>query len=155
MKKLPYKEGDWFAVPLGDDRYGVGLIARAAPKGRVLLGYFFDRFFRGVPTLSDVADLTPDKAVEIIRFGDLSLFKGEWPILGPLPDWDRSRWPMPLYIGRDLLVPRAWRVEYSDHDPNRVVRRERVPPDTAGIGSDSLYGAGAVEITLRKLMEKN
>jgi hypothetical protein len=155
MKKLPYKEGDWFAVPLGNDRYGVGLIARVAPKGRILLGYFFDRFFRGVPSLSDIANLTPDKAVEVLRFGDLSLFKSKWPILGKLPDWDGSRWPTPHYIRRDLLVPRAWRVEYSDRDPSKVVREERVPHDTTGIGSDSLYGAGAIEITLRKLMEKN
>ncbi len=78
MKKLPYKEGDWFAVPLGNDRYGVGVIARAAPRGKILLGYFFDRFFQGIPQLSRLEDLTPDKAIEVVRFGDLSLFNREW-----------------------------------------------------------------------------
>ncbi len=90
MKKLPYKEGDWFAVPLGNDRYGVGVIARAAPRGKILLGYFFDRFFQGIPQLSRLEDLTPDKAIEVVRFGDLSLFNREWPVLGSLPDWEST-----------------------------------------------------------------
>ncbi len=41
MKKLPYKEGTWFAVPLKCGGHAVGIATRIAPKGRVLLAYFF------------------------------------------------------------------------------------------------------------------
>ncbi len=153
MKKLPYKEGDWFAVPLGNDRYGVGVIARAAPRGKILLGYFFDRFFQGIPQLSRLEDLTPDKAIEVVRFGDLSLFNREWPVLGSLPDWDRSRWPTPFFVRRDPLSKKAWRVEYSDRDPSQEVSEVRIPYETTTFGRNSPLGAGAVEITLRKIME--
>ncbi len=152
MKKLPYKEGDWFAVPLGNDRYGVGVIARAAPRGRILLGYFFDRFFQGIPQLSQLEDLTPDKAIEVVRFGDLSLFKREWPVLGSLPNWDRTQWPTPFYVRQDPLSKKAWRVEYSDRDPSQEVSEVRIPYETTAFGRNSLLGAGAVEITLRKIM---
>jgi hypothetical protein len=153
MKKLPYTEGDWFAVPLGNDRYGVGLIARSAPQGKILLGYFFDRFFHRIPRLSQLDDLTPDEANEVVRFGDLSLFNGEWPILGSLPKWDRSRWPIPFYIRRDTLSKKAWRMQYSDEDPSEEISETPISYETSTFGRNSLLGAGAVEITLRKIMD--
>ena len=118
-----------------------------------MLGYFFDRFFRGVPQLSELDDLTPDKAVEVVRFGDLLLFNREWRVLGSLPNWDRSRWPTPFYVRRDPLSKKAWRVEYSDRDPSQEVSEARIPYETTGFGRNSLLGAGAVKITLRKIME--
>jgi hypothetical protein len=33
MSKLPHTEGTWFAVPLRDGGYGVGVVSRVAPKG--------------------------------------------------------------------------------------------------------------------------
>ena len=41
-RKLPYSEGDVFAVPLPDGGYGVGVVTRMDGKGSVL-GYFLRR----------------------------------------------------------------------------------------------------------------
>src|SRR5213592_3499242 len=47
-RKLPYREGDVFAVPLQDGAYGIGVVARMDREGAVL-GYFFDRRYESVP----------------------------------------------------------------------------------------------------------
>jgi hypothetical protein len=39
--KLPYSEGSVFLVPLRKGGYARGVVARASPKGKGLLGYFF------------------------------------------------------------------------------------------------------------------
>ena len=40
MPRFASREGQWFAVPLDDGRFGTGLVARDSKTG-VLLGYFF------------------------------------------------------------------------------------------------------------------
>lgn len=40
-KRLPYREGTWFALPLRKGGYAVGVVARMAPRGRIILAYFF------------------------------------------------------------------------------------------------------------------
>src|SRR5438093_11677278 len=98
VKKLPYLEGDWVAVPLrGEAGGGVGRISRMAPRGRALVGYFFGDRFPTLPTLRQVSHLKPDQAVLIRRFGDLGLIRGEWKVIGGASDFDRSVWPMPKF----------------------------------------------------------
>src|SRR5687768_5375020 len=83
--RLPYKEGDWFAVPLRDGGWAVGRVARMPPppkRGIHLLGYFFGPRRDRVPALDDVADLAPEAAISIERFSDLGLVRGTWPVLG-------------------------------------------------------------------------
>jgi hypothetical protein len=97
-------------------------------------------------------DLNPQKAILCARFGDLGLMKGKWKLHGRLPDWDRTRWPMPDFVIRDPLGKRKpLRVHYSDSDPLRVERRLPVDDDR-GLEIDSVYGSGAVEIALDKLL---
>src|SRR5262249_58700798 len=50
-----YREGDWFAVPLGDGRYVLGRIARH--HRATVLGYFFKPAYDHVPTLDEIGDL--------------------------------------------------------------------------------------------------
>lgn len=52
-RKLPYSEGDVFAVALRDGGYGTGVVARMDGKGSVL-GYFFGRRYDKPPELADV-----------------------------------------------------------------------------------------------------
>jgi hypothetical protein len=40
MTKLPYREGDLYALPLRDSGFGIDLVARSAPPGRTLFGFF-------------------------------------------------------------------------------------------------------------------
>ncbi len=115
------------------------------------MGYFFG------PCLSSakgviLSDLDPANAILRIRFGALGLRNGEWPIVGVVPDWIRSEWPMPDFARRDPLgrmKPRL--VRYSDDDPSRR-EAEYAIDDDSGLPTDSLSGYGAVEIKLTKLL---
>ncbi len=84
-KKLPYREGDWFAVPLGDGDYAVGLVARMDGKGGVL-GYFFGPLHDHVPAVQEIAHLIVADALVIERFSDLNLLQGAWRII-----WSNSK----------------------------------------------------------------
>lgn len=149
--KLPYSEGSVFLVPLRAGGYARGVVARSAPKGRVLLGYFFGPRLESNSTVT-LNDLDPSKAVLRIRFGDLGLINKEWPIVGSVPDWNRSEWPMPSFVWRDPLGKmKAHLVHYSDDDPTQKTEGNPVEDDS-GLMTDSLSGYGAVEIKLNKLL---
>jgi hypothetical protein len=149
--KLPYREGTWFAVPLREGGFAVGVVARATTKGKVILCYFFGPHRTAVPSLSDLERLKPSDAIRVLRVGDLSLICGEWPIIGQTTSWKRSDWPMPPFIRRSELSGRAWRVQYSDADPNAMDREEPESYNTK-LEEDSVFGSGAVELVLTKVL---
>jgi hypothetical protein len=148
---LTYSEGTVFFVPLRKGGYARGVVARAGSEGKVLLGYFFGPRLPSADS-TEFGDLDPAKAILRVRFGDLGLLNGEWPIRGRIPGWTRSQWPMPEFmrkdpLGRKMLVL----VRYSDADPARV-EYETPTADDAGLGADSMSGYGSVEIKLTKLL---
>lgn len=150
MNEINYSEGSVFLVPLRDGGYARGVVARMAPEGKVLLGYFFG------PRLASTRDgtldgLVPGEAILCIRFGDLGLINGEWPIVGKIPNWERSKWPMPMFVRRDDLSRKAWLVRYSNDDPNEIEEEFRTDFDSK-LGIDSLAGYGYVEIKLTRLL---
>lgn len=150
---LPYEEGTWFAVPLRTGGYGIGLIARAAKKGAVLLGYFFGPRRDAVPPLDEVSSMRPEEAICVFRFGDLGLINEEWSIIGRPSMWDRRCWPMPYFVRSDELSGRAWSVEYADDDPNEVVSEKLITSGSYDLERDAVLGAGAVELVLTKLLD--
>ena len=151
-KKANYHEGDWFAVPLRDGGFGVGVVARANPRGCVL-GYFFGPRHPDVPTLEDVRGLKPGDAVLVRKFGDLGLLEKTWPILGRLADWERREWPMPVFGRYEELTGRSFKVFYDDNDPIKVIREEQVAPgDAEQRPGDGLMGSGFAEILLTRLL---
>ena len=150
MKKLPYGEGDVFCVPLGDGMFSLGVIARMAKQGKVLLGYFFTTVFRQCPNVETMPSLRAEEAARVIRFGDLGLLNGEWTVIGRLPEWQRDEWPMPAFIMRPPLTNSASLTYNSDEDPNRISRIVKCDPNSEGYATDSVYGYGAVEILLRQ-----
>ena len=151
--KLPYQEGDWFAVPLASGGFALGIVARTTKKGRVLLGYFFGPR-RPVPeSVDDLKEQFAEQAILVARFGDLSLVRKEWPILGRSRDWYRGKWPMLAFVNRDPLSGRAWRIEYADDDPNKLIGRTPISvSETIGIEMDRVCGAGAIEMQLDRLL---
>jgi hypothetical protein len=122
--KLPYSEGDIFALPLRDGGYGLGVVARMNGKGAVF-GYFFGRRYDEPPALAEVGELDPIDNVWVPIFGDLGLTRGTWPVVGPLPGWQRAEWPMPAFGRHEELTGRYLRVEYGDDDPNSRPKRNR------------------------------
>lgn len=154
MPGATYSEGDWFAVPLRDGGFAVGVIARAMPrKEGVLLGYFFGPRRYEIPTHEDLSGLSASDAVMVEMFGDLGIIRGEWPLLGRINGWDRTAWPTPEFGRFEELTGRAFKVTYDDDNPNRVVREEQVDPGgLVGLPGDGLSGAGAVERTLTRML---
>jgi hypothetical protein len=150
--KLPYSEGSIFLVPLRDGGYARGVVARSGEMGKVLLGYFFGPRLSS-STAVKVEDLNPSHALLKVRFGDLGLINGMWPIVGTMPRWKRADWPMPPFVRRDPLKKRKpFIVRYSDADPCRI-EMERPIDHGAEMTSDSMYGYGALEIELTKLLK--
>jgi hypothetical protein len=149
--KLPYSEGSVFRIPLGDGGAARGVVARAAPEGKILFGYFFGP--RLLPSDAVTTDcLRPSKAILQGRFGDLGLINGEWTLHGRVPNWNRAEWPMPDFVRRDPLGRgKHFLVRYSDLNPLRV-EREHPIDDDRGLPSDLLSGYGAIEIKLTRLL---
>jgi hypothetical protein len=150
--KRTYREGTWFAIPLRKGGFGVGVVARATTKGKVILCYFFGPRRTCIPGLSEVERLRPQNAIRTLRVGDLSLMRGTWPIIGQSESWKRSDWPMPVFIRRDQVLQKAWRVYYADTDPSSVIREEPEPCEANSLPRASLFGAGAAEIELTELL---
>ena len=150
--KLNYSEGTWFAVPLLNGGFGVGVVARATSRGRVILAYFFGPRRRTVPTLPEVVELDPTAAVLVVRLGDLCLIRGDWPILGRSSQWQRDDWPIPLFLRSNELSRRAFIVSYDDKDPSRPISEVPVEYGTSTLERDSMLGAGAVEIELTDVL---
>lgn len=152
--KLPYKEGTWFAVPLRQGGFAIGLIARTTPRGKVILGYFFGPRRESVPTVSEISGLFPDDAIRILRFGDLALIEGKWPVIDHCVPWDRSNWPMPPFVRIDDISGKLWKVYYSDTDPNRALKEEPISGEGVFGERDAVLGSGAVELVLTEILEQ-
>jgi hypothetical protein len=153
MSKLNYKEGDVFAVPLRNGGFALGLVARKARVGKVLLGYFWGPVRTQVPTPEDLPMLYPQDALFVKMFSDLNLVNKNWPIISSIVAWNREHWPMPKFIRRSLLSKHAWLVTYADDDPNRIINEEPCDYGVNGFQEDDLLGAGAVEAKLTDVLK--
>ena len=151
MKKINYKEGDIFTLPLRNGGFGVGLIARTSPHNNgVLLGYFSDKKFENKPTIEEANSLAIFPY--IWRFGDLSLIDNTWINLGSYKHFENNKFTPPLFIRRDPLSKKAWEVRYSNQDITKI--ESEIPTDfnRHDLETDGLSGSGAVEIMLGKLL---
>lgn len=149
---LPYKEGTVFLVPLRTGGYGRGVVARCSPKGKIVFGYFFGPRVIGMEE-RHFDDLSPEQTVLRLRFGDLGLIDGKWPIVGLIPNWKRPHWPMPDFIRVEDRIgdERKYLVRYSDSDPS--IRLFETPQiENSDLQPDVLSGCGLVEIKLTKLL---
>lgn len=152
-KKLPYREGDWFAVPLGDGHYALGIAARVAGNGGVI-GYFFGPRYDHIPVAEEIQDLSPAQAVLVANFGDLGLIKGQWPVIFRPADWNKEEWPMPIFGRVHPITGRGFRTLYSESDLATPVWEERIPADEARqLPEDSAWGYQAVEIHLARTLD--
>ena len=151
MKMLPYSEGTVFLVPLRDDGFARGVVARSSDEGKAIFGYFFGPRIASIDE-ARLSDLEPEKAIKRLMFGDLGLINGEWPVVGAVPNWNRAEWPMPDFVRRDPLGRmKPVLVRHCDTDPLCIEVEYPIDDDT-GLETDALSGYGAVEIRLTKLL---
>jgi hypothetical protein len=152
MARVSYSVGDWFAVPLPDGGFAVGIVARANPKG-VLLGYFFGPRRSNPPAVAELERLTSADAVLTTKLGHLGLIDARWPVLGRTQDWDPGLWPMPTFVRYEQLTGRIFEVCYDQDDPNLAVAEDQISADQAlGRRADRMSGHGAVENRLAGLL---
>lgn len=150
---LPYKEGDWFGIPVEGGGYAVGLIARCGRKGKVLFGYFFGPRREVLPPLTELRNLKPDDAILIGLFGDLDLYKKRWPVIGSFSEWKREKWPMPLFVRTDSISGEKYLIRYSEDEPTLELEKRRTSEKEAeGFPKDGLAGAAYISIILNRLL---
>ena len=157
-KAIKYQEGQWFAVPLRDGGYALGIIVRGSYKTKGGLGYFFGPKYPEVPIGIETFAKNKENTLLIRQFGDLGIITGEWPLIQDGKPFTYEDWPVPLFHrvppfseGKAVIV--EYRQDYSgDEHPIR----ETVTPLTDEIlklPKDVLSGSGAVEIVLTKLLK--
>lgn len=146
-------EGDWFAVPLRGDGWGIGRVARRnASAIPTVVAYLFGPARDARPTLDSVDGLAPGDAVMVRRISGAGLRRGLWPVLGQR-EWSRDDWPVPAFGHHDDLADTYFERVYSEEDlapppiqrPTPKERYEQLPPD-------GLYGYGVVEIHLAQAL---
>ncbi len=148
-----YTEGTWFAVPIRQGGYAVGIVARtASEEDPIILAYFFGPKRDAVPTMEQVETLAPNSAIKVIPVSDMGIREGSWPIIGKSEHWDREAWAMPKFVRKDEIGKAAWLVAYADDDPNQVLSEKRIPYETSGYERDGLFGSGAAEIILGQIL---
>ena len=116
--RVKFEEGEWFALPLRVDGWGVGVIARTSVPYRMvhLLGYFFGPARPAIPTLEDVVGLRAEDALLFGFFSGRPLSDELWPMIGRDPAWDRERWPILPMGGYALLTPGGPFVRRTYHE---------------------------------------
>lgn len=146
----PYREGTWFAVPLRTGGYGIGRVARNSGNG-VAYGYFFGPCHESVPIDFDVISLQPSKAILKVKFGDLGLLNGEWPIISQIAEFERGEWPLLPFVRIDEVSGRAWMEIYTDK-MELVSEKPCDPTHLQQYSESGLFGYGAVEKRLTRLL---
>jgi hypothetical protein len=146
---IPYHEGQFFLLPVARGAHAVGLIARAPPRGGVLLGYFFGPRRTYAPDVEWLNARLPRQASLVCRFRDAALYSGEWKLLGMLPGFERRIWPVPAFHrfdGSITGVPGSdvvqnWRVEYGDDNLIVPLTEVAARDDDLTLGDDLVYDA--------------
>lgn len=157
-KLIKYSEGQWFAVPLKTNGYGLGIIVRGEYKTKGGLGYFFGPKYLTIPIGVDTFSKNKDNAIFICKFGDLGIIKGDWPLIMDGKPFRRDEWPVPKFHRVPPLPPgKAIIVEYpqDSSDMYRALHETTVPitSEILSLPKDGLFGSGAVEIVLTQKIE--
>ena len=155
-KVLPYKEGDWFAIPLVDGCYCLGLIARIGTRGGIVLGYFFGPCHSGLPVTGNTLMLQPVDAILVCQFCNPALISGEWPVISRSNEWRREDWPQPAFSHVDAAdEAKAYKREYPDNNPSDLFVRETPISieEARRLPQDGLYGHLALKSKLTKLLQ--
>ena len=152
-KTLNYSEGDCFLVNLRKGGYARGVVARTNGKG-IVFGYFFGPRIDQEQDARVDTTVVPRQAIFLGLFGDLGLIKREWAVVGKIEPWCRDGWPMPPFVRAEEGGKTGF-ITYYDEDSLLFIREEKVPLSqvaTDPLPDDGLWGYGAIEIRLTKLL---
>jgi hypothetical protein len=140
-----------FAVPVDGGGWALGVVSRAAPQGRILIGHFFGPRWDDPPDEGEVPDLAAGDALTVERFGDGGLHDGSWPVIGKLEGWRREDWPVPAFQRKDVVSGAVRKVVYDDADPSEEASVEPIEAGEAdGLPKDGVQGAAGVSALLAR-----
>lgn len=154
--KQSYKEGNIFCFPLDSKKFALGVVARKAKGGDVLLGYFYGPELASCPKSESLPMLTADAAIKTARFSDVGFKNGEWKVVGHIDNWTRDLWPFPKFVRKSLRSQNDLLVTYGDDDPIMPAHEEKVPPGALAADQyepDMLYGYGVIETIVGVLLK--
>ena len=147
--KRKLSEGSVFMLPLRDNGFAVGVLARFSRTG-ICYGYFFGPRIDAEGEI-DFSQLKPEKAILEGMFGDLELRRGGWKQVGEINNWDRVYWNLKPLSRIDEHAGRAWLSFYDDK--LHCIKEHEITVEEAGkYPYDRMMGAGAVEIRLTNLI---
>lgn len=151
MARTKLKEGDVITLPISN-KYVVGLITRI-DENKIPLGYLYGHLTD--TRYTDIGQVRIDfnKPVFIGRFGFQGFKDNSWQIIGNLPNFLRSDFPVPVFFRHTLPFKPV--LVYFDDDMNEI-RRQAIEETEIDRYKDyprtGLSGSGAVEIMLKKLL---
>jgi hypothetical protein len=109
MKKIKPKEGNLFAIPLTQDGYGIGLVAREYKT--ITLGYFFDIVYQDIPEKINDKDIRNWGIALIGKFSSPGIKNGEWPLLKTDFIFNKEEWPIPIFKTQEPLTEKYYAVK--------------------------------------------
>ncbi len=148
QKGIP-ADGSVFLVPLSTRGFCIGVLVRADGKGRAYGAFFGKRV--AVASEVDVAGLKLQDAALCCRFGDHGLHTQRWAVIGSIPDWDASPWPIPKFARRHDNPAMRYVTEYDD-ELNFLSESLVQASEAQDFPEDAQLGSGLVEIRLDKLL---
>ncbi len=151
-KKIKYREGDWFGVPLESGGWGVGIVARKGRTGS-LIAYFFGPPRQELPKDTQELDqLHHTQAAYRTRPGILGLRWGTWPIIGHHAHWHRDLFPNPWFGWvAGFGIKKATREQY-DENIYESVSVDCSVEEALLLPSSSVPGHGYVEWILGEIL---
>ena len=154
-KRIRFKEGQWFAVPLRDQGYALGVVVRGNNRS-VCLGYFFGPRYETLPGDEIVCEKRAEDAILVTRFGDLGIINGTWPLIFTTRHFSREEWPIPKF-GMEIPFSggKAYIREYEfDDSDNWILVEETIveAKEIENLPKDGLMGGGSVEVKLTDLL---
>jgi hypothetical protein len=148
MGRIANIVGKIFTVPLKDDGYSVGLIARQ--NNNIALGYFFNNYFSECPKDTNECLIERNNICLISLFGILGIKNREWKIIGNLSGFDKKDWEIPEFKTKDLLLDNVyWKIIYND-ELNEINRIKIKEAEAKKIWNGGIRGYGLIETILNK-----
>ncbi|MEX0313648.1 MAG: hypothetical protein AB3N18_05685, partial [Allomuricauda sp.] len=92
-----------------------------------------------------------DNVIWIRQFGIRGITKGEWELIGSVPNFQKKDWPIPKFIKE--IPPLGWYLVTYD-DKLNVLNEEPYNKDNKEIyEQDGVSGYGLVEIKMTRILE--
>lgn len=115
LSKKIYTEGSFFAIPLRDTTFAVGLIIRINDSS--VLGHFLNKKFIEIPDPHQISKLFLSlENIALTRiFGSRGLDKRRWPVFGKMDQWKREVWNVPVFGKKDALADYYFKIHYDDN----------------------------------------